>query len=391
MNRATLRLVLLISCAHALVHVYELSLPSVEQNIGETYSVGKHTTGVLGSFWRIPWGFFALAAGWLVDRYGARRMLAIYLWGCSAACLLAGIALPLPWLFFSMFLMGACASIYHPAGLALITHETEIDAHPRALGLHGVFGSAGIGSAPLIAWLVLDAGGTWREYYWILALPGLLLGAIFMRHRAADSESQPVPPTDNREITDQHPARWSSFFTLTVMAMLIGLTYSGFLHFLPRYLAGATAHVQLDKFHAALVLFVGCAGQYLAGRWGRRRWLEVQMILIVLLNVPCLVFLALAEGNNRFWAAGSFTLVFFMTQPIYNSLIAKYTPSRRRSLSFGFSFAMGLGFGGLGPTLAGYSPSDRVTFLAMAAIALVAAAIGALLYVQDQRYRSQAE
>ena len=39
MSRATFQLVLLVSCAHAMVHVYEQSLPSVEQMIGEEFDV----------------------------------------------------------------------------------------------------------------------------------------------------------------------------------------------------------------------------------------------------------------------------------------------------------------------------------------------------------------
>ena len=40
MSRTTFQLVLLVSCAHAMVHVYEQSLPSVEQMIGEDFGVG---------------------------------------------------------------------------------------------------------------------------------------------------------------------------------------------------------------------------------------------------------------------------------------------------------------------------------------------------------------
>ena len=44
MTPSTFRLVLLISCAHALVHTFELALPSVEQMIGDALEV-LGTTG----------------------------------------------------------------------------------------------------------------------------------------------------------------------------------------------------------------------------------------------------------------------------------------------------------------------------------------------------------
>ena len=72
MSSATLRLVLLISCAHALVHIYELSLPSVEQRIAEEYrpdqpQAGKQFTGRLSTTWRLPFGPWS-AGSWLASR-----------------------------------------------------------------------------------------------------------------------------------------------------------------------------------------------------------------------------------------------------------------------------------------------------------------------------------
>ena len=150
MNPATIRLVLLVSCAHAMVHVYELSLPSIEQEITAEYGGGKQLSGIMGTCWRLPWGLGALAAGWLVDRFGGRPLLIIFLFGCSAMCILAALVKPLPLLFVSMFGMGTLASIYHPSGLALISHATKADSLPRVLGIHGVFGSAGIGAELLL-------------------------------------------------------------------------------------------------------------------------------------------------------------------------------------------------------------------------------------------------
>jgi nitrate/nitrite transporter NarK len=89
MKAATLRLVLLVSCAHALVHILELSFGNVEQLICEDFGIGKEVAGDLGACLRLPYGLFALAAGWLADRYGANRLLLVYLLGGSFAALAA--------------------------------------------------------------------------------------------------------------------------------------------------------------------------------------------------------------------------------------------------------------------------------------------------------------
>ena len=125
MNSASLlRLIILVACAHGLVHIYEQSLPSVEQEIatefyGDDIAAGRGMTGLMSNSWRFTWGMGAMIAGWLVDRFGGRKMLAIYLLGCSAMCAVLVICHSSSSLFAVMLLMGAFASIYHPAGLAL--------------------------------------------------------------------------------------------------------------------------------------------------------------------------------------------------------------------------------------------------------------------------------
>jgi hypothetical protein len=124
------------------------------------------------------------------------------------------------------------------------------------------------------------------------------------------------------------------------------------------------------------VLLSGCVGQFVAGRWARPAWLEKQLVAVVVLNIPFLLWMSVADGMLRVWASAGFALVHFMHQPIYNSLIAQYTPLARRSICYGFSFAAGLGLGSVGALFAGSSPSDRVTYLALGCTAGLAAFVG---------------
>ena len=247
---------------------------------------------------------------------------------------------------------------------------------------------------------MLDAGMSWRAVYGWLAVPGVLLGGIFVwiswRHRSSlHSVVSPLVP-------DSVIPRWRSFFTLTVLAMLQGFVYAAVFSFLPRYLSevpegtfGAESlnqvqAVQLDRsgdaeasrytsrgmWWAMPVLLSGCVGQFVAGRWARPAWLEKQLVAVILLNIPFLLWMSVADGMPRVWAAAGFALVHFMHQPIYNSLIAQYTPLARRSVCYGFSFAAGLGLGSVGALFAGSSPSDRITYLTLGCTAGIAAVVG---------------
>ena len=404
MNRTILKLVLLVSCAHAMAHIYELSLPAVEQDLAASYlggdvQQGKEFTGWLSFCWRLPWGIGALLVGWFVDRLGAPRMLVIYLVGCALMCAIVGLQVDTPLLFVTMFGMGAFASIYHPAGLTLISQCTTAENRPRALGLHGVVGSAGIALAPLVAGLLFYAGINWPNYYLVLVIPGLGLGAWFFVRRqrihqivqeSIDAKQQLPATSADRQEADQ--AAWSSFYVLTLLAALQGMVYSGFLMFLRRYLGlhGSESNSGsdvLDWSHVlmAVVLLCGCIGQYLAGRLAKNRWLEIQIMLICLANTPFLIWMAYATGSMRFVVASLFSIVHFMNQPIYNTLIAKYTPNARRSLCYGFSFLMGFGVGGLGAPLAGILPTEFITYLVFAMISFGAAILGGILWMIDRQ------
>ena len=390
MDRAIFRLVLLVSCAHALVHIYELTLPAVEQEIAAEYHpgaphAGKQMTGLMSTSWRLPFGFGALLAGWLVDQFGSRRMLVLYLLGCSICCVVAWLGRPLGGLFASMFLMGAFASIYHPAGLALISLSTSPQNRGSALGLHGILGSIGISAAPLLVGLALANGISWRNFYGFLAIAGLVLAtpiAIWARQPPEQAPQSAGGLAATR--LDSAPA-WLSFLLLTVLASIQGFVYAGVLSFLPRYLQGwqpgaAQYSAASSRYLAAGVLVIGCIGQYLGARLARPGRLESLLTIVTLGNVPMLMAMAVSAGSARVLAAAGFSVVHFMYQPIYNSLIAKYTPRGQRSLAYGFSFAMGFGIGGLGSTFAGFTNSQYLLYGSLSMASLVAGCVGAVLW-----------
>ena len=89
--------------------------------------------------------------------------------------------------------------------------------------------------------------------------------------------------------------------------------------------------------------------------------------------------MALAESWFRPVAAGLFALVHFMQQPVANSLVAKYTPPKRRSLCYGISFGLSLGLGSFGAWFAGYALNDRTVYGTLALVSILAGTSGLVL------------
>ena len=386
MPAATFRLVLLISCAHALVHSFELALPAVEQMIGEDFGVGKDITGRLGMVWRLPFGLAAIVAGWLADRYGSRLLLIVYLLGCSVTAVATWWAPGLKSLFVTMFAMGCFASIYHPAGLALISRETTPETRGAALGWHGILGSFGIAGAPFLASIVFEQELVgWRGYYLLLTAPALLIAALILKSLRVSTERHDARTRTRLDATSREPIPWRGFLLLEIAGALSGFVYAAFMHFLPRYVdtsnlrpAGWTPE-SFRNVLAATVLMCAAFGQAFAGRLCRPGKLEWLLVIVLFGNIPPLLWMAFATGPQRFIAACCLAFVHFMNQPVYNSLIAQHIPASRRSFGYGFSNMMCFGIGAMGPLFAGIFTDDIIVYSMLALLSGVAGVIAIFL------------
>jgi FSR family fosmidomycin resistance protein-like MFS transporter len=200
---------------------------------------------------------------------------------------------------------------------------------------------------------------------------------------------------------DDGDAHWASYFTLICVVSMAGMVYASMITFMPRYLeaAGLDLIDGLEKLLARLgfqgvslesigvanfltsgVLLLGILGQFTAGRIAKPTTLEPLMALAFLCAAPCMLWMGLAEGTGRIWAAAVFAPVFFMHQPLFNSLVAKYTPRRRRSLCYGLSFTLGFGVGSLGPILSGMIRSVLLSHAILATLLAVAGSLTVVLW-----------
>ena len=374
--------ILLVSSAHATVHFLEQSVASVEQVISTDFELSLKQSSWLGLALRLPYGLGAIFAGLLADRLGEKRILVLYLLGAAVICAGFSAATDVSTVYILLVGLGTCASMYHPAGLAMLANATTPANRARALGIHGIFGSMGIASAPFLAGLVLTLhAGAWKEYYLLLAAISAGLGAllIWFLHPAVKSPESLIRQSET------HHFQWMPYLLLLFSAAASGLIYSGVLHFLPRYLQGSQAlrlflggaEASAGNLAAAAALMCGAAGQWTAGRLAVARILPIQLAMVYASNAPLLIWMAYADGTSRIIAAGVWAFFHFMNQPLYNALVAEFMSVRRRSFGFGFSNMMGFGVGAVGPYLiARYDGTPHGFtngYLLMAVVALVAA------------------
>lgn len=417
-NTLLFRLVLLVSCAHAMVHLLEQSIASVEQVISRQFQLSLEQSGLLGTAFRFPYGLGAILAGMLADRVGTHRVLAIYLSGAALTCL-SFLATTTPLVLYGQLLILGCfASMYHPAGLALLANSTTVSERTRALGMHGVFGSTGIAAAPFLAGVTLSLPHvTWKGYYFILAIMcGVLAWLVATRLRSSAPLGPPPSPagpvgsdplessaeqeqtaSDVRPIGAAAPLATAQLQRLPFAALVLssatsGIVYGGFLHFLKRYLSevpelGSAAVGDLAgrdataSYFAAIVLICGAVSQFLTGRLAKPAHLPQLLSLAYASNAPFLLWMSVAEGTDRLTATCLLAFAHFTNQPLYNSLLPEFIPPQRRSTWFGFSNMMGFGVGAVGPWLVGSFGDYRQAYVALAGLSLVAAAFPAIVWL----------
>ena len=127
--------------SHLSVHALMLALPSLIPVIRNEFDVGLSTLGFMVSISGFMFGLGAIPAGWAEKRFGGRQLLLIYQVGSSISALLVALSGSFQMMVVGLGFMGFFCSIYHPAGLTLISHR--IKSLTRGMAIHGIFGSTG--------------------------------------------------------------------------------------------------------------------------------------------------------------------------------------------------------------------------------------------------------
>jgi len=417
----------LVAVAHAMVHTYELSIPIFMTAWIAEFSVSTRELGLMVGVGYALFGLGAIPGGVLSDRLGSRGLIAVCLAGMGGSFALLSFTSG-PWtLTAAVAVWGVAASVYHPAGLALISKG--VVQRGRALALHGMAGNLGIAFGPLLAAVLLVGLGDWRWAALALALPAAgatayALSSSFDETAAEralqgaedDTSGDPTSgdptsgdPTSGasaREgssiITTSRLLFASAFAVVFAIVMLSGLYYRGVLTFLPGLLNDLVAfalplNLEPGRYVYAGLLMVGMLGQYAGGRLTERYPTEICMAAALgLLSVIALAFLPVVRMGTTALLAGSAVLGFFLflVQPLYQATVAEYTPSDARGLSYGFTYLGVFGVGAVGAPIAGWLldvATPFVLFAVLSGIAGTAALLSAGLVRRARRARKGRE
>ena len=179
--RHDVRVISLIGVAHGASHYYQLAFATmlliVRQEVGLSYA----DVGLLAGIFYGVSGVAQTAAGFAVDRFGARPILAggLFVVGCGLG--LISFAHSFAAFAAIAVVAGLGNSVFHPADFALLNSSVTQSRLGRAYSIHGLGGSLGWAAAPIMYFL--DSMFGWIGAALIGALPGIILSFLVLIHR----------------------------------------------------------------------------------------------------------------------------------------------------------------------------------------------------------------
>jgi len=353
--------------AHGLVHLLMLALPYI------TTKLLLVTPILPGSEWLVVlllntpayfvFGFGAIPAGFLCDRIGPRKVIALGL----MLSVFSGIALFFLWplgigviaFLFMTYAFGA--GLYHPAGTTWVSNTFDKN-RGKALGRHGIGGSIGQMMAPLISALILSTI-FWPVIFLFLAAIGIVIAFVTLRVRVQVYDVK-IPPNSKLK-------QGKGFFSVVTPAVMLvvsvilvarGMLYRGTVTALPVYITlELGALLVIAGFIGTLVYVGGIFGQEIGGRlsdrYGWRRILTGMTLLsggaLLLLAIP---YVPIIWGDLLLIAAVMlFGFSFFAAQAATNTMVANLSNPESRGQVFGWSFFTRFGLGAFGIPIVTFS------------------------------------
>ncbi len=375
MNRSERSILIVTGIGHALCHWCALLVTGIFTPLRAEFGLTGFQVSALPVIGYVLMGVGALPAGYFTDRWGPKPMLVTYFISTALACVFAALATSAFTFAVALTLLGAAVSLYHPTGLAMISHGLE--KRGQAMGVHGIAGSIGLCGGAFA--MFLAELWNWRVGYWvmggvsILSLVVMLCLPIELQEDTGDAVEPNAPSTEPRK----PPLRLLVF--LFVPMMLSGINYRAVMTALPTYLAGGDDNSTLTKLLLFLVFIAGGASQFIMGRRADRSHPSKLYAALIAISVPLALILAWTGGGSLIAIAVAVALavVHFGTQPVENLLIAEHTPRSLRSVSYGLKFTLTFGLGPVAVPLVGYmwdaTGTLAWTFVLFAAIAVVVA------------------
>jgi MFS family permease len=290
-TQSELRSLTVISIAHWYSHYVILVLPMLFPFLRERLGVGFQELGFALTVFAVVSGLTQAPVGYVVDRFGARKLLILGVCLGSASFIILGMNLSYPSLIACAALLGLANSVYHPSDYALLAANIDGKRIGRAFSIHTFSGFFGGAVAPaVVAALFAVVGGPGALI--ASGVIGFVVALVILAFPIPEASATTAKSVAANAETSQNVLT-PAIIMLTIFFMLLGLSNGGISSFgvsalMDGYgLQFATANIALTAYLGASAVGV-LAGGFLADRTHRHgdvaaACFAVNVVIIVLI------------------------------------------------------------------------------------------------------------
>ncbi len=342
----TQKLLGVLTTGHLVNDFYSVTLPFLLPTLIVAFDLSFFEAGLLAIATSLLSGLLQPVVGYFADMFAKRKLIILFgFFAFSLGLIIAGFSVSYPMLLGAFFIFGLGQATFHAQSTNFITRAFP-HSRGRAMGIHGIGGSIGNFSAPLITTFLITVLG-WRYATSLLAIPGLLV-IVFLGYMLSEP---PKAPT----IAKGTPVISAKLLLLALNFGLIFMVYIGFLTFLPTFLVENGSTLAQAGLIAAFMLFVGFLAQPTGGfiydKLGGRFLFAASSVLAgvglllftVESNIPSIIFIVIIG------AAATATF------PVALAMGSEIARGESVGVSVGFVFGVSGVLASFAPALTGYA------------------------------------
>lgn len=282
-----------------------------------------------------------LFAGWLSDRMGRRKPLVV--WGYGVACMarpLVALAMAGWHVLLIRFIDRIGKGVRGAPRDALIADSTSAEHRGRAYGFHRALDHLGAVFGPLIAFVLLTWGLSYRAIFALSAIPGVL-AVVLVTVAVRESPSQTPQKATLPSLSLRPLHREFKIFLGILLLFTLGNSSDAFLLLRAQSVGIPSPLLPLIwlVLHVVKSLAAMPGGMW-SDRVGRKR------VILIGWSVYAAIYLglALAEAPWHLWTLFTvYGLYFGLTEGSEKALVADLVPPDLRGVAFGlYNMAVGI-------------------------------------------------
>lgn len=341
---------------HALIHAAGNMNSTMIVELRREFVLSNQQIGVIGAVPPLAQVLFSLPVGWMSDRYGARRLVALSIVMATLGALIAGFTASPAMYIVALTLMTLTSTFYHPPSHSYTARLVEGEDRSKAMGFLNAGGTFGVALGPLsITVLMGYLAFQWRQVYlfWVAPIALSLVLVFFLRDMQGAGRDEANGEPAEGEVTTLLNRDFIMYLSASgVRQFALGMIGT----FLSIYLADARGWSITElgiMFGASSFLGLAASpiGGYMASRLGDKSW------VVMALGVSYLFYIAafLTEGVLPFMALYlAYRFFGILGMPATASLTAKLSPPRQMGMGFAVSFLPQSIVGVVAPLVAAY-------------------------------------